>query len=267
MRTLCAIVVSSALALAVAPVAGDTYYFTAAVDSSWHNEDNWKDACTSGGDGQVPTSTDNAVICEGKLCTISTADAECLGLTVQADADLTVGTSKTLQIGANSTITGDLSFASDGELHIAGSLTLSGGDSIPFAAGGEIEFQGDYNLVLANGTTLSGGFLMNRSSGSYTFVNNGKVEATEGLDVTFRNGTIQSGGQGAYPTVFKVSHADSTMEFDSTCTVSNMGGDFEVTAGTLRIETDTCTTGDLTFSGGKIQVTANKVFQAGGTCN
>ncbi|MFH1748707.1 MAG: hypothetical protein ABIG44_16860 [Planctomycetota bacterium] len=134
-----------------------------------------------------------------------------------------------------------------------------------------IEFQGDYTLTLDDDASLTGGFYMSRAgAGSYTFINSGTVEADDAnRNITFTEGNIQSDGSTSVNApVFKVSDSAATMTFESSCTVSDMDADFEVTAGTLEIETDTCTTGDLAFSGGEIKVKENKTFRAGvGSCD
>ncbi|MFH1746516.1 MAG: hypothetical protein ABIG44_05660 [Planctomycetota bacterium] len=264
MRTHCAIVVLTVLVFAagVAPAAGTTYYFTDYTeDGLWRTAGNWETTCGGGTEGQVPTASDNAVICTGKTCTIDDDNAVCLGLTV--DGTLILGNGDTLQIGANSSIPGTMSVENYGKLKIAASLTLSGGSSITFGIS-YIEFQGDYTLTLASGTSLIGGFYMDRAgSGSYTFINNGTVETGDGsFNTVFVDGTID-GGWGVSDGVFKVTSSNASMIFESTCTMSDMMTEFEVTAGTLSVRTDVCTGGDLTFSGGEIEVKQNKTFRAG----
>ncbi|MFH1748706.1 MAG: hypothetical protein ABIG44_16855 [Planctomycetota bacterium] len=126
MRTLCAIVVSSfiVLAAAVTPAAGADYYFVA--DGYWDDATKWKDDCNNGNEGQVPSASDNAVICSSVTCTIRNDDAVCLGLTV--DGTLILGNSDTLEIHANSSIPGTMTVENYGTLNIDASLTLSGGE-------------------------------------------------------------------------------------------------------------------------------------------
>ena len=137
----------------------------------------------------------------------------------------------------------------------SGDLTLSGATTNNekiVANGGTI----DFDAAVTNNETVRA------ESGAITF--NGAVTTSgeiwaKGGDITFA-GTISGGSTGK----FKVSKAASEMVFDMTAAVClSPGADFTLSAGLMHFRQTVRTRKDLTFTGGKIVVSAARVFAAG----
>lgn len=111
-------------------------------------------------------------------------------------------------------------------------------------------------LTVAAGFTIEGALKI-----ALDLINNGKVRAndpTAGSDtLTIDSGTITGTG------TFEVNTAGASLEFDATgVTATGLAADFSVSAGALDIDTNVTTTGDLAFTGGKIDVQSGATFSA-----
>lgn len=116
--------------------------------------------------------------------------------------------------------------------------------------------------ALTNQTTIGGSLKIEPVAGATgtCFSNStGGVVATAGGTLLV-NSHVLGSGSGEW----RVTGSGATLEFD--CGSTSLSGNFTVSAGTLKIDASVCTSGNLTFSGGKIQVAAGKSFQTGGTC-
>jgi len=267
LRPTCALLLGGVLLLGAHSASAATYYFTDAANNQlWSNEDNWETACASGLDGQVPTSSDDAVICTGKMCEVDITTAVCDSLTVPSGAELEINVAKILTVYDDVTVNGDLDVLGTGALHFGATLGMSGSGTLQVAVNTEWVWQGDYTVTLASGMTIQAmGFCeCSRSGGTaYTFVNNGTVEAGSFGRRIFTDGTIEGGSSG----LFKIQGSNGPwIDFSDTTTVSSITADCEVHSGDLKINTDVCTTGELECDGGEIIVAAGTTFQAGGSC-
>ena len=116
------------------------------------------------------------------------------------------------------------------------------------------------NLALTSSITIKGALQIRAGSGE--FINDGLVmsrHAAEDDDtLTVYSGTLK--GVGTY----QANRAGSTLHFRANIMVgTGFACDFNVLAGTLGIDEDVQTSGDLSFSGGTIRVAAGKTFIAG----
>ena len=125
-------------------------------------------------------------------------------------------------------------------------------------------FPGD--LIIASGFTVRGALKV-----ELDVVNNGTILADDATTQGSRDTLTLNSGAYTGSGVFEVNRWLGTntayLEFDATgVTATGMAADFSVSNGTLDIGVNVCTTGDLSFTGGTINVAAGKTFKAGGTC-
>ena len=168
----------------------------------------------------------------------------------------TVLTNKTTIIVNGGSLSIFAAMINNGTLTVdSGDLTLSAATTNNekiVAAGGTI----DFDAAVTNNETVTA------ESGAITFngaVTNGGTVWAKGGDVTFA-GTITSGSAGR----FKVTKDASEMVFDMTAAVClSPGADFTLSAGLMHFKQTLRTRKDLTFTGGKIVVSAARVFAAG----
>lgn len=117
-------------------------------------------------------------------------------------------------------------------------------------------------LTLTSDITIAGALQIHAGAG--TFKNTGLVQADDGTansdTLVLASGTYTGSGE------WKAASADAFLRFGFAVTATKLTGDFTVSRGTLDIDADVCTTGNLTFTGGKIDVAAGKSFKAGGSC-
>jgi hypothetical protein len=170
-----------------------------------------------------------------------------------------------LDDGTDHQIAGEIWIWPRAELHFGSNASVSPYNSTY----GEIEgWDNEYALItVASGKTLTNhiqitGAMQIQASGA-TFVNDGIVEAnhsdTDNDKLTCYSGTFAGNGD-AHGT-YKVSDPNSTLWFFTGITdATDLESNFEVTAGTLDIDTDVWTSGDLTFTGGTIDVAAGASF-------
>ena len=230
------------------------------------------------------------IIDYGETCVLS-ADCTVERLTISYGGRLYTG-SHTL------TITGDggLTICFGGKLIVdgAGTVVLNGGGTSPLNGRIELQVSGSTLRFEDNSVTLSGiGYVEGQSNGARieiaaenspgislissinivgaleiaglsadgkttgTFTNSDIVHADGASGdkrITVESGTIDGSG------TWQVSHSDAEIQFDVAAT--GLSGTFDIDAGTLDINEDVTTTGDLEFSGGTIEVAATKTFQA-----
>lgn len=196
-------------------------------------------------------------------------------------------------------ITNCINVASGAKIYINGKLTLTGSGCAVSTVDGKIylttygsvlEFTDNNHTLTGNGQiigqcntakislvgsiTLTSEIKINGSmqirAGSGTFDNDGLVEANRANEndnrLTLYSGTF-SGGIGDYT----VNTASAYLQFRAGVTATGMSADFIVGAGTLDINENVCTTGDLDFqktgsTSPEIEVAPGTSFKAGGTC-
>lgn len=199
-------------------------------------------------------------------CEPISADRTVDCLKIDVDGCLKIAANVTLTISGNtphdrSTVDGTIIL--DGAAAtlkiIQADHTLSGqGELIGKSNTARIQVTG--NLTLTSSITIDGSLEIRAGSGE--FVNNGLVlanHATANDDhLVVYSGTFK--GSGAY----QVDTSGATLRFDTGITVdTGFACDFNVVGGTLDIEQDVQTSGDLSFSGGTIRVAAGKSFISG----
>ena len=250
--------------------AGDTCYFVAA-NGNWNDDNNWKTACSGGGDSHMPRDGDHAVICPGKVCNVNTPDARADSFELQEGTDtptiLKILGSEALEIDSNSSVASNarVEIAGNGKLKISGSLTLSGSGSVRgLNLTGHIEFTGTYDLY--NTSTIEGAVQINHATeaGAFGLINDGLVHAnhtTGGIaaqTLLLRDGTFRWSGE------YKVSnHSDARLYLWSGIDDTGLAAKITVANGHLRLEENVTTTGHLTFTGGEITVTGSHTLTAG----
>ena len=169
--------------------------------------------------------------------------------------------------GATSTINGTVNLkADDGPPDFAtlalvdNDHTLTGSGSIVGANSGCEIGLGSNNLDLDSQITISGALRITDAGGatSTSFSNNGKVHA----NVASQTIELAVDSLGAPIGDWEVSAANAVLKF-SVGSVW-MFGNFTVSAGTLDVDATVDTWANLTFTGGKIDVAANRMFRARG---
>lgn len=248
--------------------AADNTFTNAAGGNTWNTAGNWSRA-------SVPDDTDNAVIPSGQTCNVNIAAAEADSVKVEGTLNIPANTKLTLDGSTNST-----SFVSGlGRIYLQGSAselnftttdqTISYGSSpgeiIGLNDSAIISVDDDPNETLTeltNKITISGSLTI--AVADATFDNDGIVRADRNngagdQKLTCVTGTYTGSSTGTY----KVTASGSTLLFSSTITDATTGlaTNFEVVDGTLDIDVDVSTTGDLSFTGGRIEVDDDAWFR------
>ncbi len=190
----------------------------------------------------------------------------------------------TLRIAAGATLTldGDPCSAStvDGTVFLEGSGSVLAIKDDDHAIGGSGKIIGEHNsaaiceqpgqsrtLTIDTNLTVQGCLKVKMNS----FVNNGTVLAndstTNATRDTFELYSGTPSGSGAWQAVRVYGSNDACLKFSESAT--GLTGAFTVSGSSMlfvEVEVDVCTTGDLTFTGGKILVAAGGSFKAGGSC-
>lgn len=265
-----------------------TYTFEPEAGNSgdWSRFQNW----TGGAPNGIPVSGDTAIIPGGKTCIVQSAD--------QAAQKITVAGTATLQIaGRNLTLGGTIGTSIiDGLVE----LVASGPQAPTLSVSTPLNFGGAFGTIRgepgsgAEIRRLSGpagneGFSLGpltKITGAIkitaTIVNGGRIQAQTatddieiGLDspsgsdvVVAGNGIVECvAGKITFKTV-KLSSANNwevsggELRVTSDAATENRTGDVQVTlSGTLNIESNYLTSGDLIFSGGMIKVADGKSSQ------
>jgi hypothetical protein len=237
-------------------------------DHNWSTPGNWS--------GGVPDATENAVIPAGETCDvdISTAVADTIGvygtLNIEPGMKLTLDGSTssrscicgTVYLEKNAatppTAVGNLAFTTNGH-ELIGNGSIIGADHSC-----QITLDTNSQVLRSNGVTISGALEITEdtSGGDPTntrFINDGTVSANLAsgmleLDVDHLDtGTYCASGD------WDVSASSATLRF----TVGSMYlcGKFSVSNGTLDIDDDVWTDGDLSFTSGTIDVANGVSFK------
>jgi len=231
----------------------------AGATGNWNVAGNWS--------GGVPGAGDNAIIPDGKTCYVNVSDARAGAFTVQGAGVLSVNSSCMLEIDNNSSVNatgGVLLTGSGSTLRISGNLTISGNGSLEGQDNSaQVELSSSCTLTLASTTTIEGALQLVPKSGASntTFLNLGTVRADRSsntlvVDVDALDDACTTDVDGDWE-VADYSTSKLSLRISSTI----LQGDFSVTNGTLDVQADIMTSGDLSFTGGKIEVAAGMVFR------
>ena len=215
---------------ALLPASGNTYIWTAA-GGDYTSSTNWLG-------GVAPTTGDDALIANGGIATVNTANASS-------------GRARTLQIG-NATGSGTLEVQSGGELFAGNSIRLgiSTGSGTVNQSGGlvAIDLGGDQNLRVGFDAAGTGNYNL---SGGELWVGDSLTMGKDGTGTfTMTGGWISHAG---FMTVGRSAGSNGTFNM-SAGTVDQTFGDFEV--GNL-------STGTANLSGGTFNVAPGRAFAVG----
>ncbi len=173
--------------------------------------------------------------------------------------------------GCTLTLTGNCTSTIEGSILLStSSSTLAFTNNHTVSGDGDIDGQHNsarINITSAVTVTIGANLTVHGSmeiqAGSGTLDNDGLVEGDDdGGTLTCYSGTFAGSG------VYKVAWPGATLNFASGIDDTGLAADFRVgnATATLDIDEDICSTGDLSFTGGTINVAAGKSFKAGGTC-
>jgi hypothetical protein len=232
-------------------------------DGVWADPENWDP------DDDYPKPGDTAIIGQGKTCRAQTADPGATVIMVNGTLSLE-GHNLGLGVASptTSTINGTLCLQDGAEMHIRGTVTLSGSGTI---SGDDPNDPGvitgpdatDYQIIIDSDLTVTGTISFKQIS----IENNGLVLVDDSAD-QIEMGVVGSSEQPADDVegtgTFKVTAG--TMKFGKVKLLSTLTGKCEVSGGTMHFTTygDDFTTGnpDLVVSGGTLEI--DKTFETGG---
>ena len=215
-------------------------------------------------DGVVTTGAYTLTITASNGLTIDAVSGDCtdpglLNVDGAGTVDLTGGgTSQTIDGTLQLSVSGStLSITTNG-CTIDGSGKIEGRNN---AARIEIAAEDNPGISLISSIDIVGALeiagLSAEGKTTGTFTNSGIVDADGASDdkrIIVVSGTIDGGG------TWRVSASDAEIQFDVAAT--GLTGIFDIDAGTLDINENVTTTGDLDFTGGTIDVAPTKAFQA-----
>lgn len=263
-------------------VEATTYTFTGFTDNTWGDADNWSPP------GGPPGSADTAIIPYNKTVTTNGADEACKVLEIQNNGNprglLTITQGSTFSLHGTaltpSTLNGRIFFGTKaGEsdapvLEIVNSMTIEGdnfGVIVGKTSGGTkgiIRGESSSDVLTFAIASNVGPIMAGEIDIEVEFVNNTRVIAGGGgttmtLKTNPKSGTglwsvdggvllvdIEVTGTGEW---LMDPHISGTIRFTANC--ENLEGDFNVKAGgTLDIQSNLCTTGDIEWIGGSILV-------------
>lgn len=259
MRNICLFVIGACLLAAWGKTFAEECSFLP-TSGNWDSAGNW--SC-----GDIPGSDDTAIIASGKTCTVASGGSDQACISFDVGGTLVIETGRTLTISANSVVDGivnmqgslslssSLTISGDGTIILqqktgtgaytsqitgAGTLTLSddgGGDELTVVGTGEIDNVLVNNAVVrarthAGGSDFDGQLELNGDmSGS------GRFEADDGEALE-----VIGEATGAATWTRLDGDRDNRIVIQAACCVT---GDVLIIAGTLDVEADFCTTGDL----------------------
>ncbi len=261
-------------ALAAQPAAAQTTY-TGPTDGSWHEPTYW--------DFGVPNAGIQAVIPSGKSCKIYNGQPAAAADSIDVDGTLTIQAQQTLTIDDDSQIDGTVIL--EGDLSPSGAALLIDDDVTITGNGGEIQMWSIYSVIDTTGSdTLT---LESDCTGTFSvdcglsiigmgeincaLVNNGFVIADycppgAGDGCALEINGIPTSGDGDWqarnygrlqveveitgPGTWRIRHPlnNSSAIIEVNECHDELTGDVIIENGTLRINEDFCTTGDLTLA-------------------
>lgn len=178
-----------------------------------------------------------------------------------------------LKVNAAGTVslTGGGTHTINGEMHlqVTDSTLLISTNSATLSGDGVVEGQNNGaqiliadGMELINQTTIQGALTIDEESGSAEFDNRSLVRADRAGRIEVKNVTIRDtvSEDSDHPR-WKVSdNASAELRFSIAAT--SLVGDFDIDTGTLDIDANVTTSGNIDFSGGQIQVCGGMIFQA-----
>jgi hypothetical protein len=232
------------------------------------NNEDWSDADNWDSDS-VPTSSDDVVFPDAESPYTVSMDGSGGGdpkgyartITVSEDCTLDIEDDTVLEIGdddgRSSTINGVVRLVADGSvLRFMYSHTVSGSGSIT-GLHSDAELQITTTETLISTTTINGCLTILPVGGAgTTFTNNGVVDASTASSTLEIYPTALGAGSGDW----RVTASGATLWFRVGST--SLTGDVAVSDGTLDIDENVETSGDLSQTGGVINVEAGNYFQA-----
>jgi hypothetical protein len=232
----------------------------------WNEPENWSDG--------VPDIGVDACIENGESAYTVNFNAAAKSLYIDSTSEMKVGVYSNgfaLTLGDNSTIDGALHLYQNTTLYINKSLTIGGSGRVMGHAS-----QSEIAMIKAVGgaaytLTLGSGVQLDTEWDVYVpLVNNGAVKARK-LSNNLGRIKLIEGGSGSGDWIAElggtlivdgtvtgsgdwklVNSASSTIQIDAACI--GLTGDVTISAGTLDVNRNFCTTGNLTFSGDAIDV-------------
>jgi len=263
-----------------AAMAGTTKYFRPSTSSGNWNDDSlttgiWFDAAVGGNRVSRPAEDDRAVILTNKTCSVN-VNAVADTIDVQSGAVLDISSAVTLSLdndngpSSNSVVDGDVLLSNASailEFKDASHSINNGGAGNRRIYGtsntAQILVSSAITITLASGGNVAGSLEFRAGSGTLTnngFVNANRANASDDT-LSLYSGTFNGSG------TYEVTLASATLHFLSGVTATSMSAAFVLNAaGTLDIDDSVCTTGNLTFSAGTIDVAAGKSAKFSGTC-
>ena len=173
--------------------------------------------------------------------------------------------------GAKLRVMGPLSVSQNGTIQFSGN---SGSDGI-FEAAADLRMDGTFKVVGS-----AGGVIESQNCGDVlTMASSGKIEAPNGpllLSAKLEmDGTVTADGphtitvstcgpQAGSSGRWEVTHASGKIKINTTSAVSLDSGQILITAGTFECQQSFATGGGVKMTGGKIEVSVNKSFDATG---
>jgi hypothetical protein len=261
----------------------------------WNDPDNWEDSEEQPG---IPEAGDTAIIPEGKTCTIDADEAEAQIVNVESFSILyiTQGAKLTIYDGTaeDCTITGLISFiakegqSDPGEIHCYNNVSFAGGGNLYATSGvkgrltSRVVSDVPTTLTVAFNNVIQGYFDLEAA-----LVNNGEVRVGGSGDVMRLMSHPKTAGSSAFwiaEGLGKIqvdaevsgtgqwqldvnSTGNPELEINATCT--DLDGYVRIGGGTMDVNASFCTTSDVEYYGGTINVAsapAGVTATFGGTC-
>ncbi len=268
-----------AVAMAAFFIAGTTAQATdrtfdanGAASGSWNVAANWTDDV-------VPVAGDKAIILTGKTADVDTANDICGQLDIQGTGRVVIKISSKLTIDGNGTaLTSMIAVSAKLILETSTSVLEIKDDNHTMSGSGKIIGQDNEavitdaaseKLTIDTDLTVQGALKI-----TLDMENNGTVRANDGSsgsrDTLELGGGETFTGDGdwqAYRDGTAGTRVDAILKFASGVTATGLTGAFRVSAySILDVDANVCTTGNLLFDGGTIDVAVGKSFKAGGSC-
>ena len=238
-----------------------TTTWTGASNTTWGNALNW--------DNGVPNSSTNAVIANtANQPSGFIVDPDCLGLTIESGASVSLGSGFDLTVAGDLTIDGTLTVtSSSSDVTVDGSWTnngtyTNGGAAVELTGTGDIDGS---STTVFDELVISGGTRTALSD----FTVNGDVSIESSVSVALNGTTYLVGGNWTSSAPGISITGSGTVEFNGTgvlTTASNGIPNVLVSAG-VRSVNDSTVTGDLSMTGGQLQILDNATLSVGGNAS
>jgi hypothetical protein len=243
----------------------DKFFYNGGTPGNWSADANWWSDRNHTTSTTKPLNGDTAIILTGETCNVDITNGRADGFQVEGTGLLNIQAGKLLEIDSNSTIVPSSGVILEGaasELKISATLTISGDGSLEGKSNTALITIAD-GLTFTSETTIKGQLQIVQVAGGGTtrFINatNGLVHANVAGTIDLNVDALDDGTNRS-PGNWQVSNASAFLKFSTAGTL--LSGNFTVSAGILDINENVTTTGDLDFTGGKIDVESGDTFQA-----